>query len=341
MCCSCLCSCIQSFLSNCCKCLGKSCMAICRGICRCFCNAVSPGCGFLLQIIFYAIFQGFNIGTDFGVFLETSKTYARCDELSTGMLQPLSNDTNLTRPYCVATENATQALLGEKAATLQLLEGVFFFFICLSGGIYVIHIVVLFPNTCKHWNDENFENMVSEAGPYYQKILQIHTLFLLLETLVHDVPMSCLAVELCAQMWGAGGINCWDCALTPQELPKNPMAQINCEMWLGLLLGSIAIVSIYKGKWKVFYLFIPAFIYLFIFDLAQTLPIHVKKIETRQNMAKQNKGKPRNSILLQIKYLLICSPFIYFAPNFHLWGFFHNGSRDFWLSITYQLQTYK
>lgn len=248
MCCGCLCSCIQSFLSNCCKCLGKTAMACCRGMCRCFCNAVSPGCGFLCQIILYAIFQGFNIGTDVGVFLETSETYKRCDELSTATLVPLSNETNLTRPYCLNTKNATQAMIGEKAATLQILEGVFFFFMCLSGGIYVVHIAVLFPNTCKHWRDENFENMVGEAAPYYQKILQIHTLFLLLETLVHDVPMSCLAVELCAQMWGADGINCWECAMKPGDLPPNPMGLINCEKWLGLLLGSIALVSVYKGE---------------------------------------------------------------------------------------------
>lgn len=222
-------------------------MACCRGMCRCFCNAVSPGCAFLCQIILYAIFQGFNIGTDVGVFLETSETYKRCDDLSTATLVPLSNATNLTRPYCVATENATQAMLGEKAATLQILEGVFFFFMCLSGGVYIIHIIVLFPNTCKHWRDENFENMVTEAGPYYQKILQIHTLFLLMETLVHDVPMSCLAVELCAQMWGAGGVNCWECAIKPDDLPPNPMGLINCEKWLGLMLGSIALVSVYKG----------------------------------------------------------------------------------------------
>jgi len=138
-------------------------------------------------------------------------------------------------------------LISEKAATLEILEGVFFFFMCLSGGIYVIHIAVLFPNTCKHWKDDNFENMVAEAAPYYQKILQIHTLFLWVETVVHDVPISCLAVELCAQMWGADGINCWECAMTPDKLPSNPMGLINCEMWLGLLLGSIAIVSIYKG----------------------------------------------------------------------------------------------
>ena len=223
-------------------------MACCRGICRCFCNAVSPGCGFLCQIIMYALFQGFNIGTDVGVFFETSKTYQRCDELSTATLVPLSNTTNITRPYCVATKNATQAMIGEKASTLQILEGTFFFFMCLSGGVYVIHIVVLFPNTCKHLKDENFENMVTEAGPYYQKILQIHTLFLLLETLIHDVPMSCLAVELCAQMWGAGGINCWECAIKPSDLPPNPMGLINCEKWLGLMLGSIALVSVYKGK---------------------------------------------------------------------------------------------
>lgn len=198
----------------------------------------------------YAIFQGFNIGTDVGVFLETSQTYKRCDELSTATLVPLSNKTNLTRPYCLDNENATQAMIGEKAATLQIFEGVFFFFMCLSGGVYVIHIAVLFPNTCKHWRDENFENMVAEAAPYYQKILQIHTLFLLLETLIHDVPMSCLAVELCAQMWGAGGINCWECAMKPDDLPLNPMGLINCEKWLGLLLGSIALVSVYKGEYQ-------------------------------------------------------------------------------------------
>lgn len=223
-------------------------MACCRGLCRCFCNAVSPGCGFLCQIILYAFFQGFNIGTDVGVFMETTETYARCDELSTATLVPLTNETNLTRPYCVGTENATQELIGDKAATLQILQSVFFFFVCLSGGIYVVHIAVLFPNMCKHWKDENFENIVQDSAPYYQKILQIHTLFLLAETLVHDVPMSCLAVELCAQMWGAGGINCWECAMTPDDLPVNPMGLINCELWLGLLLGSIAIVSIYKGK---------------------------------------------------------------------------------------------
>ena len=224
-------------------------MAVCRAVCRCFCNAVSPGCAFLCQIILYAMFQGFNIGTDVGVFLETAKTFTRCDELATGILEPLTNETNVTRPYCLATENATQALLGEKVETLKLLEGVFFFFLCLAGSIYVVHIIVLFPNTCKHWGDDNFENMVVEASPYYQKILQIHTLFLFLETIIHDVPMSCLAIELCAQMWGVDGINCWECAKTPTELPTIPQSLINCELWLGLLLGSIAVVSVYKGAY--------------------------------------------------------------------------------------------
>ena len=85
-----------------------------------------------------------------------------------------------------------------------------------------------------------------EASPYYQKILRTHTIFLYTETLVHDMPVACLAVEMCAQMWGIGGVNCWDCARTPADMPP-PQSLPNCELWLGLLLGSIAVVSAYKG----------------------------------------------------------------------------------------------
>ena len=156
----CLCECIGKCLGLLCKGLGKCLAKTCKAICRCFCNAVSPGAGFFIQIFLYAAFQGFNIGTDVGIFLETAKTYQRCHTLATEQLVPLHNETNATALYCSTTPNATQPLLESQADTLKLLEGFFFFFVCLSGAIYVVHIVVLFPNACKHWRDPNFENMV-------------------------------------------------------------------------------------------------------------------------------------------------------------------------------------
>lgn len=222
-------------------------MGLCRAICRCFCTPLSPGAGFFCQIVLYALFQGFNIGTDVGIFLETTKTYAKCQELATASIY-IGNTTNLTdNIYCVnKLANATQSHLLDQIGTLKILEGVFFFFICLSGGIYVVHIAVMFPNACKHWKDPNFENMLGEAPAYYQKILQIHTMFLLLESVIHDMPMSSLAMEMCAQMWGIGGINCWECASSLDALPVEQSLP-GCSKWLGLLLGSIALVSIYKG----------------------------------------------------------------------------------------------
>lgn len=245
----CIFSCIGKCIGLTCKCLGKSCMATCRALCRCFCNPVSPGAGFFIQIFLYAIFQGFNIGTDVGIFLETTKMYSKCNALATTIIY-VGNTTNVTdHIYCVnSLSNATQGHLMDQIQTLQILQGVFFFFICLSGGIYVVHIAVLFPNACRHWRDENFENMLAEAPAYYQKILQIHTLFLLLESVIHDMPMSSLAIEMCAQMWGIGGVNCWECASSMELLPTAAQSLPGCEKWLGLLLGSIALVSIYKGK---------------------------------------------------------------------------------------------
>ncbi|EDO39491.1 predicted protein [Nematostella vectensis] len=243
----CIFNCIGKCIGGTCKCVGKSLMACLRGLCKCFCNPVSAAAGFFIQIFLYAGFQGFNIGTDVGIFLETTKTYAKCYELATTPIY-LTNTTNTTdQIYCVnKLANATQSHLMDQLQILTILEGTFFFFICLSGAVYMVHIAVLFPNACRHWRDDNFENMLAEASPYYSKVLQIHTYFLLLESVIHDVPMSCLAIEMCAQMWGIGGINCWECASSLEALPA-PHAQPGCEMWLGLLLGSIALVSIYKG----------------------------------------------------------------------------------------------
>ena len=240
-----MCNCIGKCLGLLCKCMGKCLSKTCKAICRCFCNAVSPGAGFFIQIFLYAAFQGFNIGTNVGVFLEATETYERCHRVATEELVPL-NGTNISKLYCSSTPNATQSLLNSQAENLKLLEGFFFFFICLSGAIYLLHIIVLFPNACRHWKDPNFENMIEEATPYYQKILRTHTIFLYTETLVHDIPVACLAVEMCAQMWGIGGVNCWDCVGAPGDVPT-PQALPNCELWLGLLLGSIALVSAYKG----------------------------------------------------------------------------------------------
>lgn len=119
---------------------------------------------------------------------------------------------------------------------------------CLFGGVYIIYIIVFFLNICKYWRDENFENMVIEVGFYYQKIFQIYILFLLMEMFIYDVLMLCLVVEFCVQMWGVGGVNCWECVIKLDDLFLNLMGLINCEKWLGFMLGFIVFVSVYKGK---------------------------------------------------------------------------------------------
>lgn len=227
----------------CIECLCKYIMKCCGATCRLFCQPVSNGMGFFIQIIIYGLLQGFNVGTDVGIFFEITKTHSNCK----GVREADLNGTD--EIFCTDRGEGNYTVQSDLQGTLdalKILQGGFFFFLCLGGGIYIIHIFVLIPNACKHWHDDNFENMVMEAGPYYQNILKITTLFMLVESIIHDMPVSAMSMELCSQMWGQESINCWECVISQSDVPPDQSLPM-CGKWLGLKLGSIALIGVYKG----------------------------------------------------------------------------------------------
>jgi hypothetical protein len=198
---------------------------------------------FLIQFLVYGIFQGFNVATDAGLFVELVQTHKRC-----------SNLTKSGPIHCTSfnAKNATATLkstLEKHIDTLEILEYSMMLVMGIGGAIYIVHIIILIPNLCKHFRDPDLENEVEAkvAPRYYMNIIMTHCLFMFIETVIHDIPASCLAMETSVHFWGKDGVNCWECSSINEPLPKEQSLS-NSQLWLALMLTGIGLLGIYKGN---------------------------------------------------------------------------------------------
>ncbi|KAJ7380857.1 hypothetical protein OS493_007250 [Desmophyllum pertusum] len=130
--------------------------------------------------------------------------------------------------------------------TLEILQWFFLLFAGIGAGVYLAHICTLLPNLCKHCRDPEFEYEVAlpDTPKYYRSIVHIHTMFMCLETFIHDIPVSCLAVEMSVHYFTPA--NCWECSVSPSSIPAE-LSLTRGSLWIGLKVSAVALITIYKG----------------------------------------------------------------------------------------------
>ena len=114
-------------------------------------------------------------------------------------------------------------------------------FCCFGLLLFLIHIVVLFPWVVKHFLMTETEVILAKAKDrkYFGNIPKIHSLLLLLETVVFDIPVGLLTIELITCIWRNG--------VTASMLAEKE-AIVVTKIVFKLSLTPLSLIAVYKGK---------------------------------------------------------------------------------------------
>ena len=229
--------------------LCEFCIGCCSKICAVFCREISMKTAYIIQFTVYSVLQGYNVASDIGMFFDVFYAVKKCNKLeSASGMNGTQVDPGGTNPiYCRDPGNFTLSDLDKHTTTLEILQWFFLIFAGIGAGLYIAHLCTLLPNLCKHCREPEFEEEVDslDTPKYYRSILHIHTIFMCLETFVHDIPVSCLAVELSVHYFGPA--NCWECAASASSIPAE-LSLVRSSLWIGLKVSAVALITIYKGK---------------------------------------------------------------------------------------------
>lgn len=229
--------------------LCEFCIGCFSRICAVFCREITWKCSYIIQFTVYSILQGYNVASDIGMFFDVFSAVRKCNELHESSANRTQVDPGGTLIHCRQPGNFTVSDLDKHILTLQILQWFFLIFAGIGVGIYIAHLCILLPNLCKHCRDPGFEHEVDspDTPRYYRNIVHIHTVFMCLETFIHDIPTSCLAVELSVHYFGPAEINCWECSLSATSIPAE-ISLKRSSMFIGLKISAVALITIYKGK---------------------------------------------------------------------------------------------
>lgn len=231
--------------------LCELCIGCCSTICAIFCREMTLKTSYIIQFTVYSVLQGYNVASDVGMFFDVFNAVRRCNELESKSISN-NNGTKLdpggTKPiYCRNPGNFTLSDMDTHILTLEILQWFFLLFAGIGAGVYLAHICTLLPNLCKHCRDPEFEYEVAlpDTPKYYRSIVHIHTMFMCLETFIHDIPVSCLAVEMSVHYFTPA--NCWECSVSPSSIPAE-LSLTRGSLWIGLKVSAVALITIYKGE---------------------------------------------------------------------------------------------
>lgn len=229
--------------------LCEFCIGCCSKICAVFCREISMKTAYIIQFTVYSVLQGYNVASDIGMFFDVFYAVKKCNKIesASGMNGTQVDPGGSNSIYCRDPGNFTISDLDKHTTTLEILQWFFLIFAGIGAGLYIAHICTLLPNLCKHCREPEFEQEVDslDTPKYYRSILHIHTVFMCLETFVHDIPVSCLAVELSVHYFGPA--NCWECAASASSIPAE-LSLVRSSLWIGLKVSAVALITIYKGK---------------------------------------------------------------------------------------------
>ena len=199
----------------------------------------------LIEFIIWVILQVTCIGNHFGVWALippyvidiTSPTYMNVTRLRNVSLW---NDTSACDMMSGNTsyKNCTMPEIKENSEAqwknLELFRHMLLIFCIVATFIFLVHAVLLIPNIIQSFRVKEPALLKETGNAYFQNVLKIHCIFLILETIVFDIPAGCLSMELLSQIWEG-----------PLTQEQNMRVS---KMILTLSLVGLAFIALYKGK---------------------------------------------------------------------------------------------
>lgn len=228
----------------------------------------------LIEFFVFFIFQGYNVGAHFGVWIitktqivdvtphsyrnttinasDTSSSSSvlnspvaayLSDALSTAGNILGSNDslTNNTDPFSTYTDNNLQHVnitISPEEAWEDLLKfrEIFYYMCCFGLALFVIHLFILLPNVVKHFLEADPAVLKDEGSHcYYRNVFFMNVLMLIFTSFAFDIPIAVLVIRLLEDIWRG------DALLEAQKL------DVSSSM-VTYSLSGLAFMALYKGK---------------------------------------------------------------------------------------------
>ena len=221
-----------------------------------------------IEFTIWFLLQGMSVGNHFGVWIVsktlvvdiTKNLYGNATipnitmenttttTLSTNLLSTLSTlSTNLsttvpnistTLPTIMNITNETKLVL-LKTPTEQWVKLLDFRMLLLAfcgigAALYLVHVTLLLPNIIQSFRVADPLSLKETGGGYFQNLLKIHCVMLILETIIFDIPAGCITMETLTLIW--------DGPIIEDEKMKASKTII------ALSLIGLAFIALYKGK---------------------------------------------------------------------------------------------
>ncbi len=200
---------------------------------------VGDRCSVVLQLCLYFVTQVFNLLTDVGLFVDSSKILPDCDET---IKNNLTNERGES-VRCSGGDNFTSTALDNSRTDLRILQFTIAAFFLLGGILFFSQLFMYFKYFVAR-GSASFEHDIDNST-FLQHFYKIHGATLALEAILHDAPLGFIVIELCVLVWKQP--NCWECIAMFSSDAPNEVSLSKTNLWLGIKLASLVPITFYKG----------------------------------------------------------------------------------------------
>lgn len=205
---------------------------------------VGDRCSVVIQLCIYLFTQAFNLLTDVGIFVDSSKILPDCDKIIN------SNFTNEADESvrCSGGDNFTSTALENSKTDLRILQITIAAFFLLGGFLFLTQLFMYFKYFVAS-GSPSFEHDIDDSL-FLKHFYKIHGIILALEAILHDVPLGFIVIELSALVWEQP--NCWECVAIFSSDTPDEVSLSKTNLWLGIKLASLVPITFYKGMFPMF-----------------------------------------------------------------------------------------
>lgn len=206
----------------------------------------------LIEFCIWILLQGLDIGNHYGVW---AVIQSHVIDITPSTFKNITLPRNITSNRTIATSTTFAAIKNHTEMFTQLrnisvlihdrspqdqwsslidFRLILLIFCGIGTLLFVVHACLLIPNVIQSFRVKD-PALLSETGnSYFRSVLKIHCSFLVLETILFDIPAGCLTMELLSLIW-EGPLD----ETTNMEVSKTILT---------LSLIGLAFIALYKGK---------------------------------------------------------------------------------------------
>lgn len=190
-----------------------------------------------IELIIFIIFGGLNVGAHYGVYI-VSKT--KVIDITGDELR------NVSHPNSSVFNNFSYGFVNhtvppeEQWHDLIEFRKLFSYVWYIGALLFCVQVLWLLPNVVKHLKSGDPALLKEpDAHCYYRSVFPVYVMFLILGSVIFDIPIACLTMELLSFIWKGDGITL-----------DEKLAVTKTMVTLSLI--GLTFVALYKGMMPLF-----------------------------------------------------------------------------------------